>query len=529
MSKDYKKELNQMYHLMNYGLNESKQNGPFANAENKGILEYSQIGADGKTYGIVREGTKYFIKVAPKKHTKILTEDFDYVGGFNNRKPFNSYTKASQELNLKLISVNESMGSDKPVESQYKLNESAEWSTNTTKEARADLNRFYQLVSNVDKLLNENVHYIKENKNAPYTETGKANYNTKNGGGNKGTAGSPDQNLGIKEKSFTEGDNTSRPNKSQSDYQDAKGDFKVGKEHGFGDHNVDEDGGNAYQEKPTKMKTESRRAIKLSEEQQKQVLAWRDDRAFVHKSSDSELDTSKGTEIGDSAPFSETVNENLFEEDLDFVNENFGSDIEDSSENILGSDLEDNDESIYNHLDNFGEGEDSLGIDFSGDDDEFEDFEEDDFDLNSLNENFDIEDSSENILNNDLEDNDESIYNHLDNFGEGEDSLGIDFSGDDDEFDYEDDLDVLPETDSEPLYEVTLNDFGKHPAYKKQPMTLPTTGGDSKWGRDWNDDSVKSEAPFGTQIGHGGDLFNQQVEAITNAVVDFLTKSKKKV
>ena len=466
MSKDYKKELNQMYHLMNYGLNESKQNGPFANAENKGILEYSQIGADGKTYGIVREGTKYFIKVAPKKHTKILTEDFDYVGGFNNRKPFNSYTKASQELNLKLISVNESMGSDKPVESQYKLNESAEWSTNTTKEARADLNRFYQLVSNVDKLLNENVHYIKENKNAPYTETGKANYNTKNGGGNKGTAGSPDQNLGIKEKSFTEGDNTSRPNKSQSDYQDAKGDFKVGKEHGFGDHNVDEDGGNAYQEKPTKMKTESRRAIKLSEEQQKQVLAWRDDRAFVHKSSDSELDTSKGTEIGDSAPFSETVNENLFEEDLDFVNENFGSDIEDSSENILGGDLEDNDE---------------------------------------------------------------SIYNHLDNFGEGEDSLGIDFSGDDDEFDYEDDLDVLPETDSEPLYEVTLNDFGKHPAYKKQPMTLPTTGGDSKWGRDWNDDSVKSEAPFGTQIGHGGDLFNQQVEAITNAVVDFLTKSKKKV
>lgn len=466
MSKDYKKELNQMYHLMNYGLNESKQNGPFANAENKGILEYSQIGADGKTYGIVREGTKYFIKVAPKKHTKILTEDFDYVGGFNNRKPFNSYTKASQELNLKLISVNESMGSDKPVESQYKLNESAEWSTDTTKEARADLNRFYQLVSNVDKLLNENVHYIKENKNAPYTETSKADYNTKNGGGNKGTAGSPDQNLGIKEKSFTEGDNTSRPNKSQSDYQDAKGDFKVGKEHGFGDHNIDEDGGNAYQEKPTKMKTESRRAIKLSEEQQKQVLAWRDDRAFVHKSSDSELDTSKGTEIGDSTPFSETVNENLFEEDLDFVNENFGSDIEDSSENILGSDLEDNDE---------------------------------------------------------------SIYNHLDNFGEGEDSLGIDFSGDDDEFDYEDGLDVLPETDSEPLYEVTLNDFGKHPAYTKQPMTLPTTGGDSKWGKDWNDDSVKSEAPFGTQIGHGGDLFNQQVEAITNAVVDFLTKSKKKV
>jgi hypothetical protein len=92
------------------------------------------------------------------------------------------------------------------------------------------------------------------------------------------------------------------------------------------------------------------------------------------------------------------------------------------------------------------------------------------------------------------------------------------------EDDYNDDMDG-----DELLFEVTLNDFGKHPAYRKKPMTLPQTGDDSKWGRDWNDDSVKSEKPFGSQIGHGGDLFNQKVDAIANAIVDVLTNSKKKI
>ena len=45
---------------MNYGLNEN------INTNNNSV-ELSQVAADGKTYGIVKEGTKYFIKVAPKK------------------------------------------------------------------------------------------------------------------------------------------------------------------------------------------------------------------------------------------------------------------------------------------------------------------------------------------------------------------------------------------------------------------------------------------------------------------------------
>ena len=53
--------------------------------------------ADGKTFGIIHECNKFYIKVAPKKDTKGLAEEYDYIGGWNNRKEneFNSYALAS--------------------------------------------------------------------------------------------------------------------------------------------------------------------------------------------------------------------------------------------------------------------------------------------------------------------------------------------------------------------------------------------------------------------------------------------------
>lgn len=51
--------------------------------------------------------------------------------------------------------------------------------------------------------------------------------------------------------------------------------------------------------------------------------------------------------------------------------------------------------------------------------------------------------------------------------------------------------------------EVTrLNVFGKHPGYRKKPMTHPDNVEVAPNGaRDWNDDSAKGEEPFGKQIG----------------------------
>ena len=50
-------QVQRMKNLMNYGLTESKQ--PAYSS-----VEYSKEAADGKLYGIVREGANYYIKVA---------------------------------------------------------------------------------------------------------------------------------------------------------------------------------------------------------------------------------------------------------------------------------------------------------------------------------------------------------------------------------------------------------------------------------------------------------------------------------
>jgi hypothetical protein len=313
MSKDYKKELEQMQHLMNYGLNESNNT-----TSSKGIVEYSQKGADGKTYGIIREGTKYFVKVAPKKDTQVLAEDYEYIGGFLNRKAHDSYTKASNALNLELIHVNESCGSKQPVKSQFNINESAEWENAQTKETRAELSRFYQLCENVDNLLSENVHYIKEEKNGPYTESGKIDANKNNGGGHSGNEGKQ-QPLGIKDKDYVNNDKQVNPdtvyNKNGVKGTSPSGEYKAA----CGNNKVTYEQGDPYDNNAKSSKEQGKsvanenkkRVIKLSEEQTKQVLAWRNDRAFVHQSSDSELDRSHGTEIGDTAPYNDKVNENF--------------------------------------------------------------------------------------------------------------------------------------------------------------------------------------------------------------------------
>ena len=68
-------ELDRMKSLINYGkVEENTQSGAIIPR-----VEYSQKAADGKTYGIIRECNKFYIKVAPKKDTEVLAEDFDYI------------------------------------------------------------------------------------------------------------------------------------------------------------------------------------------------------------------------------------------------------------------------------------------------------------------------------------------------------------------------------------------------------------------------------------------------------------------
>lgn len=71
-----------------------------------------------------------------------------------------------------------------------------------------------------------------------------------------------------------------------------------------------------------------------------------------------------------------------------------------------------------------------------------------------------------------------------------------------------------------------LNVWGKHPRFRKQPMTTPQNkevlAGTAD--RDWNDDSAKGEQPYGMKIGNSAP-FDKQVEMLTDAVLTQLKES----
>lgn len=74
--------------------------------------------------------------------------------------------------------------------------------------------------------------------------------------------------------------------------------------------------------------------------------------------------------------------------------------------------------------------------------------------------------------------------------------------------------------------EVTkLNDFGKHPGYRKKPMNLPDNNEVAPNGaRDWNDDSAKSSEPFGKQIGSSAPYDEKVVNILVDAVFNELKR-----
>jgi hypothetical protein len=98
-------KLNRMLDLMGKmsTLNESKS---FSE------LELIKRGPNGIVYGIVRENHNYFIKTSKKPYGQFLAENFDYIGGLQNKNDerYNSYAEALKHLNIKFDMLNESYG-----------------------------------------------------------------------------------------------------------------------------------------------------------------------------------------------------------------------------------------------------------------------------------------------------------------------------------------------------------------------------------------------------------------------------------
>jgi len=84
---------------------------PINEGVKRSVVELTKEGPDGKVYAIVRENHEYYIKVSENK-SNLVTEDFQYIGGLQNKKDkaYPSYAKAIKQLNLKFMSLNEAIG-----------------------------------------------------------------------------------------------------------------------------------------------------------------------------------------------------------------------------------------------------------------------------------------------------------------------------------------------------------------------------------------------------------------------------------
>ena len=142
-------QMDRMQYLMGYRMptNESKRS-------NK--VESYRLGADNKVYGILKEGSMYYIMTTEQGKEK-LAESYEYINGYNyrNENGYKSYNEATKQLELKLMSLNEAYNKHVDVlESNVKRGDKV--LATLTEEARKELDRMHQIFENSQTIGKDN-------------------------------------------------------------------------------------------------------------------------------------------------------------------------------------------------------------------------------------------------------------------------------------------------------------------------------------------------------------------------------------
>ena len=521
-------------------------------------LEYKAQAADGKYYGIIRENSKYFVKVAtPGKET--IAEAYQYIGGVMNKAnyEYNSYTNALKQFELKLGSINEAYDENRKVNVEaldpYKKEDLV---IEGTEKMKNELARQRQIMRNACVIMNEATeigstpfktqpeaeHDNSGDKDYPYTKEGK-----------------PEEDRGAIK--FGEGDpekhsSTFGPDSNDvEDYNLDKGATpkvkdSVASENPSGgkvarvNESMGECGGSCGM-----FKEEGDEDLELGQEDEPIDTEELDSVAPEEIDGEEEVEPEMGDELGD-------------EEDLDAEGPEFGEEDELDDEDELGDeeDLDDDEFDFDEEDDEFGdEDELDLGDEDELDDDEEFDEEDDEFEEEPEEGEFDDEEDPEIELDENVVKKFRQLVRESINemFGDKfkssvEKPYGMsddEYFGSDDEEDEFDDEGYDEERYPEPMNEAkaakmnsivesVVNDilnedelhvFGDHPGYRKKPFTLPQTGEDKfQVNRDWNDESVYSEEPFGKGKGDSTP-FDELVGQITDSVMKQINEGKKKV
>ena len=545
-------QVAKMQHLIKYGVNED------ASKASKPIVEFQKKAANGKTYGIIRESTKYYIMEAPEKNTQVLAEDFSYIGGFNNRKQneYPSYVKASNALDLKLMAINEAVSNnDKVVISEPIVK--GEWTDKLTESMREDINRFKEITSNVSKILHEDKgfgsiptehtlpetpisHPSDEKKNAPYVD--KTQYD------------------GDKDIESEDSDH-----KKKAPYTD---NGEVSDEEMRSDKKPVINTKPVYSEKEKHMPKDA-----LANRMTKTIKPVRYDEGKTPRLKVTEsqlLKLNESISAGVNSRAREYLTRNVgvsYEEAQDIIQElrmdipalqsagvefllgivrmysdgelddnmtrnKVNRTLQTASEagriNELDSDL--NGMSAREFISEYGNGmNESKHQDYS--DYPFPELLEGRRKANKIECNKDgcrkVDDDDETEyeieIGDDDDDDDEPKkdmpYNNKGLRGlENWEKTWNRFDDDDDGYYYE--------SRRRRMKEDRLYDFGKHPSYQKEPMTTPSGRGDVVNGREWDDESVKGDKPYGTSKGKS-DPFDELVDTMAESILATVYDKKK--
>lgn len=571
MSSNFNDQLSRMKALMTYGsVNEDTKHISSYN------IEYKAQAADGKYYGIIRENSKYFVKVAtPGK--EMVAESYQYIGGVQNKKDYEytSYANALKQFELKLGSINEAYDDDRKVNVEaldpYKKEDLV---IEGTEKMKNELARQRQIMRNASVIMNEATeigstpfktqpeakHENSGDKDYPFTKEGKAEEDRgaiKFDGGDpkkhSATFG-PDSN-DVEDYDLDKG---ATPKVKDSVASEKPSGGKVARvnegmeECGAGcmlpeEGEDDLELGGEVEDVP--VDTDALDSVAPEE--------LGGDEEAVENEEEPELGDEEG-ELGDEEDLDLDDEDDEFDfdddEEFDFDDD---EDIDLDDEEELGDELGDEEGELGGEDDldlggeeELGDEEGELGDEEAVEDGELDGEEDPEIELDenvvkkfrqlvreSINEMFG--DSFKSSVAKPYGVSDEDYFKSDDEDDEEYDENGEDEGGAHDKrFDKRNPMDEAKEAKLNSIVESVVNDilnedelhvFGDHPGYRKKPMDLPPTGEDKfQDNRDWNDDSVHSEEPFGQGKGDSTP-FDQLVAQITDSVMKQINENKKKV
>lgn len=516
-------QIQRMKNLMNYGLTENKQ-------PEYSSVEYSKEAANGKLYGIVREGAKYYIKVAKNPKGNLVSENFDYIGGFRNRKEnmFESFASAQRYFVEEMIRINESIDDTRKrvIAESWDLNAKKEVVEEGTKKMQAEIFRQRQIMKNAQNITEgktcdmkggcPKVETIeteepKAQPGAPFTNVLK----------NSDIKKTQEENIkGKKEpmkgnkKSTNESTETPLVSRKNPDYMDTTHGTEIGNNAPF-TNTVEDKIDDAVAEAPG------------GEAEKEYDVETVNEDVAMHDAQNQNEPTPGVGEKGDNSPFEEKaeITEDVADLDDEIEDDELEDDVDFGDEENETEDGNDGETVDYEvELEEPAEGEgDELPIDTSADTDvnaRLDAMEE------KLNQIFDA-------INNMKYDDDELYDDSDDDINNSED-------GDEDTDEYkgslggneeEDDVEVVESKSYREMKKRALkeeDDFGKHPAFQKKVMTTPAnTMANGNGQYDMNDKSVESEQPYATNKGNQKPYEDDAEEienAITEAVMNLLKK-----